>query len=135
MVLPSSDIDISNGVVFENQPSLTWLIDKKTGRIKGEANGINAVRQAIEIILNVERFRWQIFSPYSGMQWQGLIGAEPGYVALEMKRRVGEALKMDNRIIGISKFNYRFAEDEIIVDLLVQTVYGNVAVETEVHAV
>ena len=40
--------------------------------------GLAAVRQAVEIILSVERFRWQVYRPYSGMQWEGLIGQDPG---------------------------------------------------------
>ncbi|UQT47367.1 DUF2634 domain-containing protein [Flavonifractor plautii] len=66
----------------------------------GECDGWYSVRQAVEVILNVERFRWQIYSPYSGMQWDGLIGQDPGYVASELQRRITEALKMDDRVRG-----------------------------------
>ena len=60
------------------QPSRTWHIDQETARIRGEADGLEAVRQAVEIILNTERFSWQIYKPYSGMQWAGLIGEDRG---------------------------------------------------------
>ena len=76
--LPTSSIDISAGVTFQQQPSRTWYINRETRRIQGEVDGLAAVRQAVEIILNVERFRWQIYRPYSGMQWEGLIGQDPG---------------------------------------------------------
>ena len=66
MSLPQSNIDISGGVEFVDQPSLTWHINKETGRIQNTTEGLAAVRQAVEIILNVQRFHWQIFSPYSG---------------------------------------------------------------------
>lgn len=100
-ILPES-LDISGGVTFEKQPSLTWFINKDTNRIQGTVEDFAAVRQAVEIILNTERFRWQIYKPYSGMQWDGLIGQDPGYVALELKRRVTEALMVDDRITGVS---------------------------------
>ena len=54
---------LANGVAFEQQPDETWAIDKTANRIVGTATGLEAVRQAVEIILNVERFRWQIYRP------------------------------------------------------------------------
>ena len=98
--LPTSAIDLSAGVSFVSQPSRTWYINKETNRIQGECDGWYSVRQAVEVILNVERFRWQIYSPYSGMQWDGLIGQDPGYVASELQRRITEALKMDDQVRG-----------------------------------
>ena len=107
--LPTSSIDISAGVTFQQQPSRTWYINRETRRIQGEVDGLAAVRQAVEIILNVERFRWQIYRPYSGMQWEGLIGQDPGYVASELQRRITAALTMDDRVRGISGFTYTAA--------------------------
>ena len=91
MSLPQSNIDVSGGVEFVSQPSLTWYINKETGRIQNSVSGLAAVRQAVEIILNVERFSWQIYRPYSGMQRAGLIGGAPGYVTAELLRRLNES--------------------------------------------
>ena len=55
--LPENEISMSGGVIFEQQPSRTWRIDKRTGRIQGETEGLEAVKQAVDIILHVERFR------------------------------------------------------------------------------
>ena len=52
-VLPESSIDLSGGVEFVAQPSLTWKIDHAAGRIAGTSDGHDAVKQAVEIILNV----------------------------------------------------------------------------------
>lgn len=132
-VLPTSgSIDISSGVTFAQQPDLTWYINQGTGRIQGEVSGYEAVRQAVEIILNVERFRWQLYSPYSGMQWDGLIGQNPGYVYAEIQRRMADALKMDDRVRGISKFSYELEQDALSVDVTVDTVYGEVTTTVEV---
>mgnify|MGYP000146370173 CR=1 FL=1 len=60
-VLPENSIDLSGGVEFVAQPSLTWKIDRAAGRIAGTCDGYDAVKQAVEIILNVERYRWQIY--------------------------------------------------------------------------
>lgn len=126
-------MDISAGVTFEQQPSRTWYINKETQRIQGEVDGLAAVRQAVEIILNVERFRWQIYRPYSGMQWEGLIGQDPGYVASELQRRIAEALTMDDRVRGISNFTYTVTGDRLSASLTVNTVFGEYESSVEVN--
>lgn len=123
---------LPDGVQIVQQPSLTWGIDKGTNRIQGEINGYQAVKQAVEIILNVERFRWQIYLPSSGMQWDGLIGQDPGYVASEVQRRILDALLMDDRVLGISNFDYTFNGEDFSASLTVNTVYGAVPATVEV---
>lgn len=105
-VLPENSIDLSGGVEFVAQPSLTWKIDRAAGRIAGTCDGYDAVKQAVEIILNVERYRWQIYQPASGMQWEGLVGQDAGYVATELQRRLQDALLADDRIIGLKNYEY-----------------------------
>ena len=114
-------------------PTLTWYINKDTNRIQGTVDGYDAVVQAIEIILNVERFRWQIYSPYSGMQWRGLIGEDPGFVGAELQRRIRDALMMDDRVTGIRDFKYTVVDDVLTASLTVLTVYGDVQSTTEVN--
>lgn len=120
-------------VQFESQPTLTWYINKEKNRIEGTAEGLAAVRQAVEVILNVERFRWQIYRPYSGMEWAGLIGRDPGYVASELQRRIREALMMDDRVRGISGFSYSVDGDSLTASLTVNTVYGDTQTTVEVE--
>lgn len=132
-MLPQSTVNISTGVTYVQQPSKTWYINKDTNRIQGEADGITAAQQAVDIILNVERFLWQIYSPYSGMQWDGLIGQNPGYVASEIQRRMKDALLMDDRIRGISDFSYTMDGNSMTVSLTVDTVYGETQTTAEVN--
>ena len=131
-VLPVSSVNISGGVTFENQPSLSWLINKETNRIEGTADGLQAVRQAAEIILNVERYRWQIYRPYSGMEWAGLIGQDSGYVGAELQRRLVDALTVDDRITGISDYKYTVDGQKLRATFRVDTVYGSYNSEQEV---
>lgn len=129
-VLPTGNLP---EVTFQQQPGRTWYIDKTTNRIRGECDDWLAVRQAVEIILNVERFRWQIYRPYSGMQWEGLIGQDPGYVASELQRRITEALTMDDRVRGISNFSYTVEGDKLSASLTVNTVFGEMDTSVEVN--
>lgn len=131
-VLPTSSINITGGVNFQNQPSLSWYINKETNRIEGTVDGQAAVRQAVEIILHVERFRWQIYRPYSGMEWDGLIGQDPGYVGAELQRRVIDALTVDDRVTGISDYDYTVDGSSLSAVFTVNTVYGSIAESLEV---
>lgn len=116
-------IDIQN-VVFESQPDLTWWRDPDTNRIAGTADGHKAVAQAVEAMLLVERFRWQIYKPFFGMQWEGLLGQNPGYVAAELQRRIREAVAIDDRVTGISGFSYTLSGGTMTAQVTVNTVYG-----------
>lgn len=129
--LPAGGTNIS-GITIEQQPSLTWYLDQSAGRIQGTVDGLDAVKQAVDIILNVERFRWQIFLPSSGMQWKGLIGQDPGYVVAELQRRLWDALRMDDRILAMENFQYKISGDTLTASFLVRSVFGTTESTMEV---
>lgn len=131
-VLPTDNLNLNGKVRYEDQPGLTWKIDREKGRIVGECDNWEAVRQAVEIILWTERFRWQIYRPYSGVQYDGLIGLDPGYVAAELKRRVRAALMMDRRVTGIEDYTYTFSEGILHAEFTVTTVFGGIRQSAEV---
>ena len=133
-VTPAGRIDLSQGIRIEEQPSLTWYVDPKTNRIRGTADGLQAVSQTVEIILHVERFWWQIYGPYFGMQWEGLIGQDPGYVASELQRRILDAFSVDRRILGIEGFSYSIEGSSLTASMVVKTVYGDIPQRVEVTA-
>ena len=130
--LPQSDIDLSRGVVFQDQPSLTWIADPVTRRLRGRGDGYEAVRQAVEITVSVERFRWQIYSPNFGVELDGLLGADPGFAASELRRRLEDAFLPDSRILGISAFSYDFREGTLTAAVRVDTVICPVISNLEV---
>ena len=130
--LPQSDIDLSQGVVFQERPSLTWIADPVTRRLRGRGDNYEAVRQAVEVIVSVERFRWQIYSPNFGIELDGLLGNDPGFVASELRRRLTDAFLPDNRILGISDFSYTFQDPVLTASVTVNTVFGPVKTGMEV---
>lgn len=120
-------------LVSEEEPSLTWYIDKTSNRVQGTCDGYVAVRQAVEIILNTERFKWQIYEPSSGTDYTGLLGQDAGYVAVELQRRIKEALLMDTRVLGISGFIYSANDGTLSAEFTVDTVYGAILEQVEVN--
>ena len=41
----------------ETQPSLTYALDAENGRIRGKVDGLEAVKQAVYLVLSTERLR------------------------------------------------------------------------------
>ena len=124
---------LDTSIVAQRQPSRTWRLNKETNRIEGEIDGIEAVRQAVEIILNTERFRWAIFQPYTGVEWNTLIGQDPGYVGANLLRCVREALTVDDRIRGVSNYKFSIDRETLTAEITVNTVYGDFQVPVEVN--
>lgn len=122
--LPQTGPDILS-LNTDMQPSLTWAIDKETNRITGTTDGLEAVKQASDIILNTERYRWQIFKPYSGVEFEFLIGNNNSYVGSELYRQISEALKMDDRITGITDFTFEATGNNLTVNFTIQSAYGD----------
>lgn len=129
-VIPA-DIPITE----EIQPSLTFGIDFEKGRIIGMIDGLEAVKQAVFIILQTERYRYLIFSPNFGSELQGLIGRDSLFVQSELKRRIREALMQDDRIEDVTNFNIQFNGDSALVRFTVVSIFGSFEAEQEVTAV
>lgn len=122
--LPSSEMNLSAGIEYRQFPSRTWNINKETNRIEGDTDRLPSVQQAAEVILNVLRFRWQIYRSFSGSRFLDLMGQEAGFVAAELQRRIKEALSMDDRIQGITDFSFTTNVDSLTVQFRVLSVYG-----------
>ncbi len=130
-ITPEMETNIQD-IEFADQPSFTWWKDSDTNSIHGTADGLKAIKQAVEVIFNVERFQWQIYTPYFGISWNGLLGQNPGYVGAELQRRVKDALSVDSRILGIRDFTFTVTGEVLTAEFTVNTVYGAFAQSLEV---
>lgn len=123
-------VGISAPTEYVDRPTNTFIIDWSTKQIAGTGAGLAAMRQAVEIILNVERFRWQIYNSNFGAELEGLIGEEAAYIESELPRIIDDAFSVDNRIISVD--NYAFVDDgrgNLTVTFDVETVYGTIQEE------
>ena len=115
-------------LVLASQPSLTWLIDKEQNQVSRMDEGLDAVRQAVEIALSVERFRWQIYSTNFGAELDGLVGEDEAYIVSELPRLIEEALSTDDRIRAVDDFSFsRTDENSMTVTFAVHTVFGDIS--------
>lgn len=103
-------------------------------RVAGWTEGIDAVKQAIYLILNTERYMFPIYSWDYGVEFVDLIGAPFSYVMSEIPRRIEEALTMDDRIESCSDFEFeKNGKDKLHVTFTVNTIYGVLSSELEVN--
>jgi hypothetical protein len=115
-------------LVLASQPSLTWLIDKEQNQVSRMDEGLEAVRQAVEIALSVERYRWQIYSTNFGAELDDLVGEDEAYIVSELPRLIEEALSTDDRIRAVDDFSFsRTDGNSMTVTFAVHTVFGDIS--------
>lgn len=118
-------------IVIAAQPSKTWIIDRNTMQVAYMDEGLEAVRQAVEIALNVERFRWQIYNTNFGAELSELVGDDEAYIEAELPRMVEDALSPDNRVVSVDNFSFSRSGDALVVSFSVHTVFGDLEEEVE----
>jgi hypothetical protein len=93
--------------------------------------GREAVRQAVEIALNVGRFRWQIYNTNFGAELNDLVGDDEAYIEAELPRMVEDALSPDNRVVSVDNYAFSRRGDALSVSFSVHTVFGDLEEEVE----
>ena len=117
---------------FIQLPSKTFKLDRENGCIVGMADGLEAVRQAVYLILNTERYQWLIHSWGYGAELQSLVGKPPDFCVAEIERRVREALLQDDRIRSVENFTFEVSKKTIAAQFTVVSIFGEVPVGAEV---
>nr|DAN82079.1 MAG TPA: Protein of unknown function (DUF2634) [Caudoviricetes sp.] len=115
------------------EPSNTFFIDFEKGRISGFIDEKEAVKQAIMLILNTERYKFLIYSWNYGAELEELIGTHPDIVEDEVERLISEALLQDDRITAVYDFEFSRNRDTLLVNFKVDSIYGDIDIETEVR--
>lgn len=126
-------IGFDTDIVIASQPSKTWIIDRDTMQVTYMDDGLEAVRQAVEIALDVERFRWTIYSANFGSELDELVGQDEALITAEIPRLVEGALSQDDRIVQVEDYVFtRTGPDSMHVSFTVRTVYGDLIEEMQI---
>ena len=129
-MIPQSNIDVELSLDEIIETSRTYKI---TGnRIRGYTDGLEALKQAIYKVLNTERYDYPIYSFNYGIELETLLGKDPVYVQIELKRRIRECLLRDDRIAEVDNFRFEMAGDTIKCTFDVHSIFGNLMVSREV---
>lgn len=130
-MIPVVDNDLLT-LEVETQPSLTYALDIEHDRIRGHVDTLESVRQAIYLILSIERYDYLIYSWNYGVELIDLIGQPKEFALPELKRRISEALLQDDRITAVDGFKFETGRKSIHVTFTAHTIFGDTDIETEV---
>ena len=131
MIPRSANISI-NTLELVNEPSKTYKLDITNKRIVGFTDELDAIKQAIYLILNVERYEHLIYSWNYGLESNDLYGKNINYVISEIQRRIKEALLQDGRITNVDNFSFERNKTTLHVTFTAHTIYGDVNEGVEV---
>ena len=110
-------------------------IDKpeRQDRIKGYTDDLDAIKQAIYLILSTERYAHIIYSWDFGVELANLFGKPMTYVMSELPRRITEALTQDDRIEDVIDFEFERNGKKLHTTFTAVTTAGNIPTELEVE--
>lgn len=115
-----NDLDIEKVI----ESTKTYKIDFQKEKIIGFCDEVEALRQAIQLILSTERYEHLIYSWNYGSELKYLIGKDRDITESEIKRRVTEALMQDDRVNNVDNFIFKYDKDGVTVDFTVFSIYG-----------
>ena len=113
-------------------PTRTHKIVYDKSRVNGFTDETEAMRQVIYLILGTERYEYPIYSWNYGVELFDLFGQPVTYCIAEIRRRVTEALLMDDRIKDVSDFTFEVDRDKVRATFVVSTIYGKLDSDVEV---
>ncbi len=132
-MIPQVQDDLKQDFVFAVLPSKTFKINFERMTITGTVDQVEALVQAIYLILNTERYFWLIFSWNYGVELHDLYGKDPEYCIPEIERRIREALLQDDRINAVENFQFELNKRQVTTTFTVVSIFGNVNVEKVVE--
>lgn len=131
MIPQNLNIEITEENEVE-MPDLTFhVIDGE--EVAGLVDGLESIKQAIAIMLGVERYQHAIYSWQFGAELHDLIGKDISYVCPELARRITDALLSDDRILDVYDFEFSKSGNTVHCSFAVSTIYGETNFVKEVE--
>ncbi|WDV47459.1 DUF2634 domain-containing protein [Clostridiaceae bacterium M8S5] len=121
-MLPISNLPINIKKV--RKPSKTYKLDLEGKRIVGFIDKLDAIEQSVRKILSTDRYKYLIYSWNYGFEGNSLLGQDTDLVKIAIKRKIKEALLVDDRIIDVSDFDVKGVGDSVTCSFTVNSVEG-----------
>jgi phage baseplate assembly protein W len=128
-MIPQNDSELLNDFEIMPEPSKTYALNFDNKTIVGNVDGVEAVKQAVYMILNTERYEQIIFSWDFGFELSDLIGEPMSFAIPELERRITEALVQDDRISSVDDFDFQVNGGDVTVRFVVHTTEGDIDIE------
>lgn len=132
-MIPATNNELQQDFEFVELPTHTFKANPNTERIVGWVDGLEAMKQAIYLILSVERCEHLIHSWDYGIEMADLFGQPVSFIMPELKRRIAEALLQDSRITGVDNFEFKISKGVVHTTFTATTVFGNLQMEKVVR--
>lgn len=132
-MIPQTENELKNDFEFEELPTNTFKLNDSYNQIYGFTDGLEAMKQAIYLILNIERYEYLIFSWNYGIELADLFGEPIPFVMAELERRISEALLQDSRITSVEGFEFDSERNKVFCKFKVYTIYGEIEIEKVVN--
>lgn len=114
------------------EPTKNFKLILEDNRCVGFVDELEAMEQAIFLMLSVERYDHIIYSWNAGVEFKDLQGMPTAYVASEVPRRIRECLLQDDRITEVDSFEVTAHKKKVHVKYIAHTIYGEIPLEREV---
>jgi hypothetical protein len=123
---------LTTDLELTDDPEATRTYKVSNDKIQGYADNIEALKQSINKMLGTEQYEHPIYSFGYGIELESLIGKDPVYVKIELKRRIKECLLQDERIQSVDNFIYSVSGDAMLCTFDVVSIYGTTTISKEV---
>lgn len=120
-------------VEFITYPVQEWILDEDTSMLKDPSFELQAISQDVKFYLSTERNMYPIMGSNFGVEFLDLIGKDRQYVQAQVKKRVIDALSIDDRITSVSNFKFTKPDmDSLSVSFVVSTKLGDFEMTTDI---
>lgn len=128
-MIPQVEEILSREFEIVEPPTKTMKMQTDYDVIAGYVDNLEAMKQAVYIILSVERYDYLIHSWNFGVELRELFGQPVSYCIPEIKRRIQEALLQDSRITAVDNFNFDVNRGKVHTTFEVTTIFGSIESE------
>lgn len=133
MIPKNANTEFKNDFELQEPSSHTFKLDIEGNKVQGFTDNLEAMKQAIYLILNTERYEYIILSWNYGIELSDLYGKPINYAKVEIERRIKEALLQDSRITSVADFNFSKEKNKLLCTFKAITIYGEVEAERVVN--
>lgn len=131
-LLPNTNnVEVLSDFSLETETSNTYKINQQKNNINGFIDDIEAVKQSVYLILNIERYKHLIYDWDYGFEIVDLIGKDINIIQVDIQRRICDALKQDDRITDIKDFSFETQKNKLIAYFTVETIFGSYETQDE----
>lgn len=115
------------------KPSKTYRLNSDTNKTVGYCDKLEAVKQAVFLILGIDRYVHEIYSWNYASEFAKLFGQPMDFVIPELERYIKEALLQDDRINAVTDFNFTQDKNKLIAKFTVVSSFGSFDYEKGVN--